>query len=347
MIRYLIRKTLYALLTLWSVCTVVFFLFSASFPSPEEMLVTDRTDEATITSIRNELGLNDPLGIQYFKYMNDLSPVAVYHEDPDIPAFARFQIGQRVILIKPPYLRRSFQSGNTTTSILGEAFVGTAVLALASIFIASVLGILFGMISAIRQRSWLDQLILFISTIGVSIPSFFSAIIVGWIFGYLLSDLTGLNLTGSLYDLHPFEGKIIVWKNLILPAVALGIRPLAIITQLTRSSMIETLGSDYIRTARAKGLSHTRIYFVHALRNAINPVLTSISGWFASLLAGAFFVEYIFGWHGIGKVTIDALEKSDLPVIMGSVILIASIFVFTNILVDILYTILDPRIKRS
>jgi peptide/nickel transport system permease protein len=152
-------------------------------------------------------------------------------------------------------------------------------------------------------------------------------------------------MTGSMFDIDPFKGRELELQNLILPALTLGIRPLAIITQLTRSSMLDVLGQDYIRTAYAKGLSRKSVVLRHALRNALNPVITAITGWFAELLAGAFFIEYIFGWKGIGKVTVDALEKLDYPVVMGSVLLTASLFVVINILADILYSIIDPRVK--
>jgi len=134
-------------------------------------------------------------------------------------------------------------------------------------------------------------------------------------------------------------------QNLILPALTLGIRPLAIITQLTRSAMLDVLSQDYIRTAYAKGLSKRVVLFKHALRNALNPVITAITGWFAELLAGAFFVEYIFGWKGIGKTTVDALEKLDFPVVMGSVLLTAALFILINILADLLYKVVDPRVQ--
>ncbi|RBB93869.1 ABC transporter permease, partial [Pseudomonas sp. MWU12-2115] len=135
--------------------------------------------------------------------------------------------------------------------------------------------------------------------------------------------------------------------NLVLPALTLGIRPLAIITQLTRSAMLDVLDQDFIRTAYAKGLSKKSVIFRHALRNALNPVITAVTGWFAELLAGAFFVEYIFGWKGIGKVTVDALEKLDFPVVMGSVLVMASFFILVNLMADILYGIIDPRVSSS
>jgi len=154
-------------------------------------------------------------------------------------------------------------------------------------------------------------------------------------------------MTGSLYNIDPFKGRQMQLQNLILPAITLGIRPLAIITQLTRSAMLDVLDQDYIRTAYAKGLSRRVVVFRHALRNALNPVITAITGWFAELLAGAFFVEYIFGWKGIGKITVDALEKLDFPVVMGSVLITATFFIAINLLADILYGIVDPRIKAK
>ena len=134
-------------------------------------------------------------------------------------------------------------------------------------------------------------------------------------------------------------------RNLLLPAVALGIRPLAIITQLTRSSMLDVLGQDYIRTARAKGLSQMATVLHHALRNALNPVVTAVSGWLASLMAGAFFIEYIFNWKGLGTVTLRAVENLDFPVVMGATLFVAALFVVINIAVDVLYAVLDPRVK--
>jgi peptide/nickel transport system permease protein len=153
-------------------------------------------------------------------------------------------------------------------------------------------------------------------------------------------------MTGSWRDMDEITGRT-YWslQNLWLPALTLGIRPLAIITQLTRSAMLDVLNQDYIRTAYAKGLSKSRVVWKHALRNALNPVITAITGWFAELLAGAFFVEYIFGWKGIGKVTVDALEKLDFPVVMGSVLITSLFFILVNVLADVLYAVVDPRVR--
>ena len=212
--------------------------------------------------------------------------------------------------------------------------------------IAIVIGIILGVVSAIYKDTWLDRFIALVSTLGMSIPSFFSAILFAWFFGFLLHRYTHLNMTGSLYEVDDFgNGTYIQWKNIILPAVVLGIRPLGVVIQLMRNSLLEVMSQDYIRTARAKGLSEIRIIRKHALKNALNPVVTAISGWFASMLAGAVFVEYIFGWNGLGKEIVDALNTLDLPVIMGAVLVIAATFVVINILVDIIYAYLDPKIK--
>ena len=144
-------------------------------------------------------------------------------------------------------------------------------------------------------------------------------------------------MSGSLYTYDPFKGEVISWENLILPMLTLALRPLATITQLTRNAMLEVLGQDYIRTAKAKGLSKNAIVYRHALKNALNPVITAIANWFASLLAGSFFVEYVFGYNGLGKTTVDALEMSDFPVVMGAILFIAFIFVIINMLVDVVY----------
>jgi peptide/nickel transport system permease protein len=211
--------------------------------------------------------------------------------------------------------------------------------------IAIVFGIPLGVLAAVKKDTWMDSSSVFVSVLGISAPSFFMGIVIAYIFGFLLSDITGLSMTGSMFDTDPFEGRKLQLSNLVLPALTLGIRPMAIITQLTRSAMLDVLNQDYIRTAYAKGLSARVVIWKHALRNALNPVITAITGWFAELLAGAFFVEFIFGWKGIGKVTVDALENLDFPVVMGSVLVSSFFFIVINILADVVYGIVDPRIK--
>jgi peptide/nickel transport system permease protein len=186
------------------------------------------------------------------------------------------------------------------------------------------------------------------SVFGISMPSFFVALLIAYLFGYVWHALTGLEMIGSLLIYDPVTGTPQVQlKNLILPALALGIRPLAVITQLTRNAMLEVLSQDYIRTAYAKGLSTYKVVLRHALRNALNPVLTAVSGWLAELLAGSFFIEYIFAWKGIGKITVDALNNFDFPVVMGAVLFTAFIFIVISMLTELLYAQLDPRIKHN
>jgi peptide/nickel transport system permease protein len=153
-------------------------------------------------------------------------------------------------------------------------------------------------------------------------------------------------MTGSLYQIDDLgNGKHLALINCILPSIVLGIRPLAVVTQLMRNSLLEVLSQDYIRTAKAKGLSTSKVIYKHAIKNSLNPVVTALSGWFASMLAGAVFVEYIFGWNGLGKEIVDALNNLDLPVIMGAVLIIATSFIIITILVDLIYAYLDPRVK--
>jgi peptide/nickel transport system permease protein len=158
---------------------------------------------------------------------------------------------------------------------------------------------------------------------------------------------TCLNMTGSLYSVDVWKGEFLDLRNMILPVITLMIRPLSVIVQLTRSSLLDVLQQDFIRTARAKGLSEFDVIVRHALRNALNPVITAVSGWFASLLAGAIFVEFVFGWKGLGQQMFTAIENQDLPVVMGGVIVISMAFVVINLIVDVLYGWIDPRVRIS
>jgi peptide/nickel transport system permease protein len=352
MIAFLVKRIITGIFILFSVVTVVFFLFSFSFPNPEKMAVGQRTDVETQEAIKKEFGLDQPLFTQYILFLNDISPISFHKNDIEeigqkYNPILNLDLGKIHVLIKKPFLRKSFQSRERTEVLIAKSFKGTFVLALVSIIIAGIIGILLGVIAGVKVNSAIDQVIVFVSTLGISVPSFFSAIILAWLFGYVLHTFTGLNMTGSWIDVDPFKGEYYQWKNLILPAIALGVRPLSIFTLLTRSSILETLNKDFIVTAISKGLSSKKVLFKHALPNALNPVITAVSGWFASLLAGAFFVEYIFNWRGLGKLTIEALEMNDLPVVMGSLLFIALLFIVINIIVDILYVKLDPRVNLS
>lgn len=356
MLGYLLNKLGYALLTLFGVVTAIFFLFNVLPGDPARMMLDQNEDSKQMAIIKKKYGFDKPIHEQYLLYLNDLSPISFHSTNPEdysyldlykYQAQKLFSTESTDVAIKLPYLRESFhKTGKNVSQIISDTLPNTIVLAVFAIIIAIVVGIILGIISAIYKDTFLDKLIAVISSLGMSLPSFFAAILFAWIFGFVLYEYTGLNMTGSLYEVDDLgEGKYIAWKNLILPSVVLGIRPLAVVVQLMRNSLLETLSQDYIRTAKAKGLSQLQIIRNHALKNSLNPVVTAISGWFASMLAGAVFVEYIFGWNGLGKEIVDALNYQDLPVIMGSVLVIATIFILINIFVDLIYAYLDPRIR--
>jgi len=346
MFSFITRKLFYGVLVLLGVVVLVFFLFQG-FGDPARLIIGQTGDSATIANIKKELYLDQPKWKQFCYYLNDVSPLSI-HSKEEIAAknLSGIFIGDETkFAIKVPYLRRSYQSKREVWIVLMEALPGTVLLALSAMFIATILGILLGVLAAVKQNTWWDTSAVFTSVLGISAPSFFMGIVIAYVFGFVLTEYTGLHMTGSLYTVDPFRGRELELRNLILPAITLGIRPLAIITQLTRSAMLDVLDQDYIRTAYAKGLSRRAVVFKHALRNALNPVITAITGWFAELLAGAFFVEYIFGWKGIGKITVDALEKLDFPIVMGSVLITAAFFIVINLLADVLYGVVDPRVR--
>ncbi|AOM77107.1 ABC transporter permease [Pedobacter steynii] len=351
MFQYAIKKFLYGLAVMAGVVSVVFVLFNILPGDPARMTMGQRSDVQSLEAVRKEFGLDKSRPVQFFLYLNDLSPFSIHPDEEGNRKKYHYVrligIGKEVIVLKWPYLRRSYQTKREVTSILRETVPNTFILALTAMIFATIIGVFLGVLSAVHKDTWIDKAANSFAILGISAPSFFVGIIIAWLFGFVLSDYTGLNMSGSLYSYDPFKGEIMTWKNLWLPMLTLGLRPLAIIVQLTRSAMLDVLAQDYIRTARAKGLGRNAIIYKHALKNALNPVITAISGWFASLLAGSFFVEYIFGYNGLGRTTVTALEMSDFPVVMGSILFIAFIFVLINILVDVLYAFVDPRVKLA
>lgn len=436
MIRFIFRKILYGLLVLFGAVTVVFMLFSIKPGDPARMLTGQSTNEELIQNIRKDLGLDLPLHKRYLLYINDVSPISLHdpiNEDShvylDDKKYSYVKVisftDHRTLVLKKPYLRKSYQKKKLVTEIIAETMPETIILAVTAILFASIFGILLGVIAALNKGSFIDNAAMVIAVLGMSAPSFYMAMLIGWLFGNIWREETmipliplialalgllygfwrgrtdsnkitgkfsfnaffewvvklfaggiiiwiaGVTINGLLgWELVPFmnatldlpgtglnqtgtlvvyddlgEGPFMEWKNLILPAFTLGIRPLAIIVQLTRSSLLDVLSQDYIRTATAKGLKRTRVIFKHALKNALNPVITAVSGWFASLLAGAIFIEWIFGWQGIGLHLFNALITDDLPLVMGGVLVVASVFVVLNMVVDIIYGLLDPRVR--
>jgi peptide/nickel transport system permease protein len=349
MLQYAIKKILYGCAVMAGVIVVVFVLFNILPGDPARMTMGQRADVSSLEAVRKEFGLDRSKPVQFFLYLNDLSPLGLHENTTEAKEKYHYvkliSFGDEVLALKWPYLRRSYQTKRDVTTILSETVPNTFILASTAMIFATIIGVFLGVLSAVHKDTWIDRTANSFAILGISAPSFFAGIIIAWLFGFVLSDYTGLNMSGSLYSYDPFKGEIMTWKNLWLPMITLGLRPLAIIVQLTRSAMLDVLAQDYIRTARAKGLSRNAIIYKHALKNALNPVITAISGWFASLLAGSFFVEYIFGYNGLGRATVNALELSDFPVVMGSILFIAFVFVIINILVDVLYAFVDPRVK--
>lgn len=357
MFRYIRKRILYGLLVMLGVVVLVFFLFNILPGDPARMMLGQRADEESVKIINRDLGRDKPMYLQFFNYLNDLSPIS-FHNNSNAESYWYLDstkyspyctlaaIGETSVVLKYPYLRRSYQSKRPVADILTEAFPKTALLAIVAMTFALAVGITIGIFSALYKDSIFDKMAFFVSVIGMSLPSFFAAILIAWLFAYVLAEYTGLNMFGNLFTVDDYgTGEYLDLKNLILPALTLGIRPLAVIIELTKNSMLEVLSQDYIRTAKAKGLKKAKIIWHHALQNALNPIVTSASGWLAGLMAGAVFVEYVFDWKGMGIVIVDGLEKYDFPVVMGAILFICVILVVINILVDILYGILDPRVR--
>lgn len=349
MFSFLIGRIFHGLITLMIVVTLISSIIYLAPVDPTRLTFGQRSDTETIETKKKELGLDLPLHRQLLLYLGDISPLSIvpkeklngqpYHGVRLISTSA-----SHAFVLKYPYFRSSYQTGNQVITMLRDSIPKTMLLALFAFVIAVVMGILLGIIAALRKDSWIDTLIVSTSVVGYSVPSYVSAIVLALVFGYWLKALTGLNIQGSLVELNDLGDEVIVWKNLILPAVALGIRPLAVITQLTRSAFLDILNQDFIRTAKAKGLAFREIIKKHAFRNSMNPVVTAVSGWMASLLAGAFFVENVFNYKGLGQMTVTALLNYDIPVILACVIFTCFVFIAINILVDIVYKLLDPKI---
>lgn len=273
---------------------------------PARVLLGQRADSASVAALRQQLGLDQPLPVQIGVYMKNL---------------AQGDLG------------RSIATNRPVMDTILERLPATAILAGSSIAIATILGIFLGVIAAWKANTWIDTMTMGTSLLGISLPAFVVGLLFVLVFGVIL-------------EWFPNSGYLDRGiEYLVLPMVTLAIRPLSIIARITRSSMLDVLGQDYVRTARAKGLSYTKVFVKHALRNALNPVVTTVSAWFAGLLAGTYFIEFIFNWPGIGLAAFNAIEKLDYPMIQGTVLLTAVVFVITNIVADALYSILDPKVR--
>lgn len=292
---------------------ISFIVFASMHLTPGDAATTiagEKAPQETVELIRDDLGLNDPFLVQYWDYMKALIQGDMGH---------------------------SYQSGQSVSEALFSRFPTTLKLAIVSIIVATIIGVSMGMLSAIKQNTWLDYTGTTIALGGVSIPNFWLGAMLILVFSVNLQWLPVAGLAEPWYTLDGF-------KQLILPSITLGTASTATIARLTRSSMLEVINSDYIRTARAKGVSEKKVYFVHAFRNAVISVITIIGLQFGALLGGTIVIEEVFAINGVGRLMINGISQRDSPMVQGGVLLIASLFVIVNLLVDIIYTIVDPRI---
>lgn len=310
MFPYIVRRLLQAIPVLLGVTFVTYFLVFHAGGDPARLAMGVRSDLATVESFKEEWGLNKSWHVQYLTFLKKLS-----HGD----------------------LGRSLSTNEEVLLSIFKRFPATFKLGMASLAFAIIFGIPIGIISAVKPRSFLDNILMVIALLGISTPSFFFGVILVWIFGFLLRWL----------PVSGFDTGLAGFQYLILPAIALGTGPLAIFARLTRSSMLEVMRQEYILTARAKGLNETIVILKHALKNSLISVVTVIGSSLAGLLSGTFFVEFIFGWPGIGLLAVDAISNFDIPLILGIVIFESILFVLANIAVDITYAFLDPRIHYN
>lgn len=306
MFSHIVRKLLYVIPVVWGVVTAIFILMAVVPGDPARIMMGQRGDPTTLARIRADLGLDLPLYQQYTNYMGKL---------------VRGDLGT------------SYRNNEPVTTAISARFNNTLRLAFWAMLLAAVVGISAGVISAAKQYSWFDYAAMVIAISGISAPVFWVGLLLLLVFAYGLGWIPGVGMG---------DGS---WRYLILPAITLGIRPAALIARLTRSCMLEVLNQDYIRTARAKGIKETLVVLKHALRNAMIPVVTVVGTQISELLSGAVLTESIFAWPGIGRLAVEALINRDFPLIRGTVIVMAMIFLVANLLVDISYGFIDPRVR--
>lgn len=304
MTQYIIRRLAMMVPVLIGVSLVVFFMVRLVPGDPAQVLAGERANRETVEQIRASLGLNEPLPTQYWIFISNA---------------VRGDLGRSTRTRRPAF------------NDIGEAFPNTLQLALAALTVSIVLGIVLGIVSAVRQNTWVDTLSMLIALFGVSMPVFWLGLMLMYLFSVRLGWLP---TTGMGTPAH-----------LVLPAITLGLSSAAMIARMTRSSMLETLRQDYIRTARSKGLSEFVTINKHGLKNALIPVVTVVGLQFGTLLGGAVLTETVFAWPGVGRLMVDSIMARDYPVVQGAVLVVALSFILINLIVDVMYVYLDPTIR--
>ncbi|GAB4382346.1 MAG: ABC transporter permease [Elainellaceae cyanobacterium] len=332
MLRYIAKRLLDLLPVILGI-TLLVFLFLQLIPgNPAVVLLGPRATPAQIDALQEQLGLNQPLPLQYLAFLGKL---------------LRFDLGRSII------------SGIPITQEIARRWTATFELSVAAMIVAMLLGIPAGIIAAVRKNGWLDNIAMSASLLGVSMPVYWLGLLLIYLFAVNLGWLPPSGRISVSTTLQPITGFYVldsilrfdfaalgdVLAHLILPAITVGTIPLAIIARITRSAMLEVLSQDYIRTARAKGVLERWVVMKHALKNALLPVVTIIGLQFGTLLSGAILTETIFSWPGIGSWIYEGILARDYPVVQGGVVFVAIVFVLINLLVDLSYAFLDPRIQ--
>lgn len=311
MIAMIVRRFFQLIFLLFGITFLVFSSMYLAPGDPASMIGGPTATETDLEAIRDDLGLNDPFLTQYGRYIANL---------------AQGDLGF------------SYQTRQPVAEAIAIRFPNTLKLAIASMIIAIIIGIFAGLISALKHNSWLDVTSTTFALGGISIPNFWLGSILILIFSVNLQWLPVAGLSDPWWTA---EGI----KQLILPAITLGTGSAAMIARMVRSSMLEVVRADYVRTARAKGVKEGSVIWIHTLKNAMIPVITVIGLNFGALLGGTIITEKVFAINGVGRLMIDAIAARDFPMVQGSVLLVATLFVLVNLIVDIVYTYIDPRIK--
>lgn len=305
--RYILKRILLMVPVLLGVILVVFIMNHISPGNPARILAGENASEEAVAALTEELGLNDPLYIQFFNYVKGI--------------VTKFDLGT------------SYQTRRPVIDELMDRFPTTAKLALLSICISAAVGISLGIISAVKQNTIIDHLSTGFALLGVSMPAFWAGMMLILVFAIYLKWLPVSGIDG--------------WKNWIMPAFTSSMVGMATITRMTRSSMLDVICQDYIVTARAKGLSEQIIVVKHALKNALIPIITVLGIQLGTMLGGAVLTESVFSIPGLGKFMVDSIKNRDYPVVQGGVLLLAIVFSLVNLIVDIIYAYVDPRIKSQ
>ena len=307
--KYILKRLLMLIPVILGVTFIVFFILNLSPGDPAAMILGEQATAEALEMKREELGLNDPILVRYFNYMKDL-----LRGDMGVSYRNSISVWEQVI----------------------DRFPNTVVLAIAGILVALLIGIPLGILSAKKQNTVIDNISMVLSLIGVSMSNF-------W-FGLLVVMLFALKL-GWLPSQGMGEGFVPLLLSLILPALTLGTGSAGTIARMTRSSMLEVIRQDYISTARAKGVDERTVTYQHMLRNALIPIITAVGLQFGSLLGGAMLTETVFSWPGLGRLMVENIKSKDIPMVLGCVVFLATMFTIVNLVVDIIYAFVDPRIK--